>query len=96
MRIILLTLVHSLVVLHLQCLIPRSPRRRCPDCPGVQDMEKFVEAVQKVSTFLATGAFSGGAFKVYLEQCAWTAADPTNRTAIGGTMASAPVTDGTL
>ena len=46
----------------------------------------------KSLNFFATRAFSGGAFKVYLEQCAWTAADPTNRNpAIGGTMASARI-----
>ena len=64
--------------------------------PG-QDMEQFVEAVQKCSNFFAIGAFSGGAFKIYLEQSGWTAADlQTEIQAIGGTMASATVTDGTL
>mgnify|MGYP001365671899 FL=1 len=64
--------------------------------PG-QDMEKFVEAVQKLSNFFAIGTFSGGAFKIYLEQSAWTAADlQTEIQAIGGTMASATVSDGTL
>ena len=48
----------------------------------------------KVSTFLLPGAFSGGAFKIYLEQSGWTAADlQTEIQAIGGTMASASVTD---
>ena len=36
-------------------------------------------------------------FKIYLEQSGWTAADlQTEIQAIGGTMASATVTDGTL
>ncbi len=64
--------------------------------PG-QDMEKFVESVQKFSNFFAIGEFAGGAFKIYLEQCAWSAADlQVEIRAIGGTMANVTVTDGSL
>lgn len=64
--------------------------------PG-QDMEKFVEAVQKLATIFAIGTFAGGAFKLYLETNAWTASDlQTEIRAIGGTMASVTVTDGDL
>ena len=58
---------------------------------------KSLSRQYKSLNFFATRAFSGGAFKIYLEQSGWTAADPqTEISAIGGTMASAPVTDGTL
>ena len=89
MRIIPI-LVHSLEVRHLQCLILLG-------FPGADAQTalrprygKVLSRQYKSLVTFATGAFSGGAFKIYLEQSGWTAADPTNRNlAIGGTMASA-------
>ena len=67
-----------------------SYRRRCTNCTlPTKTWKSLSRQYKSLVTFLLPGAFSGGAFKIYLEQSGWTAADPTNRNlAIGGTMAS--------
>ena len=69
---------------------PRSPQAQMHKLHQVKTWKSLSRQYKSLVTFLLLGAFSGGAFKIYLEQSGWTAADPTNRNlAIGGTMASA-------
>lgn len=64
--------------------------------PG-EDLEKFIEAVQQKGTVIGLGSESGGAFNLYMENSSWTAGDmETAIQALGGTLASATVTDAGL
>ena len=64
--------------------------------PG-EDLEKFIEAVQSKGTVIGLGSESGGAFNCYVENSSWTAGDlETAVQALGGTLASATVTDAGL
>lgn len=60
--------------------------------PG-EDMEAFVEAVQKRGVLLAIGAFSAGSFRIYVENTGWEPATlETEINAVGGVFGAATVT----
>jgi|GEM_PF-5288513 hypothetical protein len=64
--------------------------------PG-EDMEAFVEAVQKRGITLAIGAYNAGSFRIYVENSGWDAATlETAVQAVGGVFAAATVADATL
>jgi hypothetical protein len=64
--------------------------------PG-EDLEAFVEAVQKRGVIVAIGAYNAGTFRIYVENTAWTAATlETAAQAVGGVFAAATVADAAL
>jgi hypothetical protein len=64
--------------------------------PG-EDMEAFVEAVQKRGVLVAIGAYDAGSFRIYVENTGWDAASLQTATqAVGGVFAAATVADAAL
>jgi hypothetical protein len=64
--------------------------------PG-EDLERFVEVVAQMGTVIGLGSHAAGAFNVYVENSAWTAAALEAAVqAIGGVFAAATVADAGL